>query len=226
MDPDAIAEELAERAARALEMSAKDAVEYIKNFFKKIDRLDRNLDAIHRIQKKISWLEDCHFRMMLNYTWYNCLTRLYELTDKITTYPFNVEFDVAAGETKEQTIDLTSTDICCIGPIFQCATDIGGYNTLVLKINEEPVDKKIDKWKNKTRTYRMPDILASFSLVHIPKRKLKVMFTNSHPTETAHDMFMLECMLVKLDYALKYMTNIYDIMMLFFEKLWYEGVPE
>jgi len=226
MDAEGIAEELAGKIARALEMPPRDATEYIKNFFKKIDRLEKNLDVIRKIQEKISWLEDCYFRMMLNYTWYNCLTRLYELTDKITTYPFNVEYDVAPGETKEQPIDLTSTDICCIGPIFQCATDLGGYNTLVLTVNEEPVDKKVDRWKNKVRTFKMPDILATFPLVHIPKRKLKVAFTNSHSTETAHNVFMLECMLVKLDYALKYMTNIYDIMMLFFEKLWYEGVPE
>jgi len=226
MDAEGIAEELGGRIAKALEMPPRDAAEYIKAFFDSIDTIDKNINTILKIQRKLSWLEDCHFRITLNYTWYNCLTRLYELTDKITTYPFNVEFDVGPNQTKEQTIDLTATDICCIGPVFQCATDLGGYNTLVCTINEEPVDKKVDRWKNKVRTFKMPDFITTFTIVHIPKRKLKVTFTNSHPTETAHDIFMLECMLVKLDYALKYMTNIYNIMQVFFEKLWYEGVPE
>ena len=209
----AVGEELADGIARAIELSPRDALEHFKRYLSKISA---DFD-------KLLLIQDCTFRMWLNYTWYECLLRLYEMTDKIRKYPFIVSADVAPTSTYEYTIDLTDTGICCIGPMFQCSTDLEGYNILTCTINEPPVDKRLNRWLNKQRIIMMPTRVEFYPIVHIPKGKLKVQFTNNHPTETAHDSFILTCMLVEIDFALKYMTNIYDIMQKFFEELWYGG---
>jgi len=199
-----IAKELAEVVAVGLEKPEKareSAEEFITEFFVLSDNVD------------------CIRLMTTTEVWYLCLKRVYEITDKINIYGFLVEADVPPSSSYTYSIDLTQTNVCCVCPKFLCASDLGGYTKLTNLVNEAPTDFKTKEWENKyaARNRPMPSdmgpsLLYGDDYVVFPKRKVKVVFTNTHPTETAHCIFYADYMEMNIDLALHYMKNIYSFM--------------
>jgi len=199
-----ISKELAEVVAVGLEKpeKARPAVdEFITEFFILSDNLD------------------CIRLMTTTETWYLCLKRVYESTDKINVYGFLVEADVPPLSTYSYSIDLTQTNVCCVCPKFICSSDLGRYAKLTNLVNESPTDFKTKRWENKYAARNMPmpteigpSLQYGFDYVVFPKRKVKVTFTNTHSTETAYCVFFADYMEMNIDLALHYMVNIYDYM--------------
>lgn len=199
-----LSKELAEAVTTAFEkpaVSRRVMSEWFKEFFIIGDNLD------------------CLRLLSMNETWYLCLRRVYESTDKIEIYGFLVEADVSPSDTYTYSIDLTTTDKCCVCPKYTCASDLGGYAKLTNFVNEAPTDFKSKRWENKyaARNRPMPtniadNLLYGYDYVVFPKRKVKVTFTNNHTTETAHCIFYADYMEMNIDLALLYMKNIYDLL--------------
>lgn len=161
--------------------------------------------------------------LTLSEYWYSAMLKIYELTktQRIAKSGFLVEADVPPASSYTYTIDLTGTKSACICPKFMACCDLGGYGKLTNLVNETPVDAKLEEkgpgWINKYPAINLPlstDIPHSlhygWDYVVVPKRKVKVTFTNDHPTQTAHFIFYADYLEVGFDpYALWLTENVY-----------------
>jgi hypothetical protein len=164
-----------------------------------------------------------HLRdLTLSEFWYSAILKIYELTTtkRIAKTGFLVEADVAPGSSYTYNLDLTGTDDACICPKFIACCDLGPYGKLTNLVNESPVDAKIEEhhpeWTNKYPARDLPlptDIPHSlhqgWDYVVFPKRKVKVVFTNGHSTQTAHFVFYADYLAVPYDYAIWLTEEVY-----------------
>lgn len=197
--------------AKALEMEPRESEEYISKFVGKL--LQMGYDV---------------YRLMLitlNEYWYTCLLSLYELTTKLRRHGFLVEADVPPESTYTYEIDLTKTDKACVCPVFYAASDLGPYVKLTNLVNESPVDMEAE-WTDKYAAINMPlpsDIPSSlrygWNYVKFPKRKVKVIFANTHPTETAHCVFYADYLEMNYRYAIHLIKHVYQPMVRELEEL-------
>lgn len=175
---------------------------------------------------------ECARNMLITQTWYLCLRRLYESTDLIEIYGFLVEADVAPNDTYTYQIDLTGTENCCVCPVFTCYSDLGGYAKLTNLVNEPPVDVLSEKWINKYAARNMPMpstmpvLTRGYDYVVFPKRKVKITFSNTHSTETAHCIFYADYMEMNIKDATLYMQNIYEPLISYAKIVMTKDVPE
>lgn len=176
---------------------------------------------------------ECLKNLLTNETWYLCLRRLYESTEYIEIFGFLVEADVAPSSSYTYSIDLTGTKYCCVCPVYSCSSDLGGYAKLTNLVNEAPTDVLTREWENKyaARNRPMPTDIGpslknAYDYVVFPKRKVKVTFTNTHPTETAHCIFYADYMQMELEDALNYMRNIYDVLTSYAKRMITRERPE
>ena len=158
--------------------------------------------------------------LTLSEFWYGALLKIYELTGRINRYGFLVEADVAAGTSYTYNLDLAGTHKACICPKWVGACDLGVYGKLTNLVNESPVDGELvgrhPEWMDKYAARDLPlptDIPHSlhegWDYVVFPKRKVKVVFTNTHPSQTAHFIFYADYFETDVDYAVWITEDIY-----------------
>ena len=155
----------------------------------------------------------------LNEFWYNCLLTVYDLTDEITKVAYRLYVEVEPQSTFTHEIDLTGTNLTCICPIRRSAASIGPAVTLTVIVNEPPVDVK-RQWQNKYAAIEEPQTaeLRSARLCIYPKRKLKVIFNNTHSTEPALCTFYIDCMVIDFEKGKKMIEHCYREMAIEFMK--------
>ncbi len=175
--------------------------------------------------------------LTLSEYWYSALTKIYELikTERVSMVGFTVEADVAPASSYIYELNLTTTETCCICPKFLVCCDLGAYGKMSNLLNEPPVDAKLEEkhpgWVNKYAADNIPlptDIPHSlhygWDYVCFPKRKMKLTFTNTHPTQTGHFLFFTNYLEVAFDpYAIRLTEMIY---MPFIERLEAMVLPE
>lgn len=150
-------------------------------------------------------------------SWFSVLIAEYEATyGAIRRFPFSVEADVAPGTTFETTVDFTGTDNCCVSPKFRAASDLGSYVKLTLTLNESPVDVP-HQWADKQATIDSPlpthaenTLHNAEDFVRFPKRKVKVKFVNTHPTDTARCFFYTNYLQMDFRQAKVAMQNLFN----------------
>jgi len=168
---------------------------------------------------------ECIKNLLTMQTWYLCLRRIYETTDLIEIYGFLVEADVPPQSSYTYVVDLTGTKYCCVCPVYVAASDLGSYAKLTNVVNELPVDVQTEKWLNKyaARNRPLPTDIGNLThgedYVTFPKRKVRVTFTNTHPSETAHCVFYADYMQMELRYAQNYTENIYSVLVSYAENM-------
>jgi len=149
----------------------------------------------------------------LNEFWYNCLLTVYDLTDEITKVAYRLYVEVEPQSTFTHEIDLTGTNLTCICPIRRSAASIGPAVTLTVIVNEPPVDVK-RQWQNKYAALEEPQTaeLRSARICIYPKRKLKVIFHNTHSTEYSLCTFYIDCMIIDFEKGKRMIEYLYEEM--------------
>ena len=215
----------AERTAKILAAAAEDA---LRNPKKSIEISKQYLQEYFISSENL----ECLRHLLTTQTWYLCLRRLYESTEFIEIFGFLVEADVAPQSSYTYAIDLTSGKYCCVCPVFTCESDFGSYVKLTNLVNEAPLAGFERKWQNKFAARNMPMpssapcLTHGFDYVYFPKRKVKVIFSNTHNSETAHCMFFADYMQMELSHALNYMVNIYEVLTAHAERMIAQKQPE
>jgi hypothetical protein len=189
-----------------------------------LEDADTPQEARDYIKEQVALLNDiserlkCLFYIQVNSNWKHCLDVIYEMTTRLKKYGFPVPADVPPNSTvKAANIDLTTTDKCCVCPVFYAGTDIEGKTYLTNLVNRPPVDMKA-KWVNKYAAKDMilsvqnPALPFSNNYVKFPKRRVEIWFTNYHKTTTAFCWFYAEYLEMDYDDAIWLMENVWEPM--------------
>ena len=171
------------------------------------------IDWLKQELEDIKYLIECQRLLTLNEWWYQCLLNLWE-SGSIERLGFTVPADVAPGSAYTFDLSLVGTKYSCVCPVLWIVSDLGGYAKCTNIVNLEPVDIKSRRWLNRYAlpSVPMPSTLTQFRYVRFPKRRVTITFSNSHPTETAHCVFYADYLQMEFNYALKYMENVYAVM--------------
>jgi len=149
--------------------------------------------------------------------WYACLLAIYELSDIIKRYGFLVEADVGPQAQYTYTLNLEDTTKCCVCPKFVSVCDLGALGRLTNLVNKPPISGRIRKeWQNKYAARNTPlptdlphSLAQGWDYVIFPKRKVDLVFSNTHPTETAHFVFYADYLEMDFDYGVYLIENVY-----------------